>query len=198
MSYQDTACAILCGLHNRLGESSPVGLLDQATVRDLVILSLLPEMLDDYKGIPEIEPPSRMEEMIKTYTGPLQQFNRDRLIAYYTGQKADFRDKICAQHHCYDCNAFWYDASYPGTRSICPKCGQNSRVMTWNCGCPSVPPWVNIETFAIYWGGASKRLSDPPRRSQYEDFDEYNDYEADLVASGVYEAEEGGYLTDDN
>ena len=169
------------GLHKRLGDSSPVGLLDAYLAKEIILISILSEMLDDYHGTPEIEPPSRLEAMLQTYQAPLQQFNRERLEAYLGGTQQEFRSRVTGSHRCYECSAEWYDVSYPGDRRTCPKCGQSGRIGSWNSWASSIPPWVNIDTYATYSAGVPKRIPSPQMRARlWDDIDDdEGDYRSD-------------------
>lgn len=181
-----TSYAFACGLHEKLGKNSPVFILDEYLVKDIALAQMhdiLCEMLADYSNTTELylDVPNRMDEMVRTYKNPMQKFNQERLTSYLDGTKKEFLKREVSVHHCYSCDARWYDSdalhsnpriyltklnkscddSFPGSRKICPKCKETSRIFTRSSWANAIPPWVNIDTFSVYSDGIPKRLPDP-------------------------------------
>jgi hypothetical protein len=148
--------ALALGLHPRLGENSPIGLIDGYTIQmisdlvceDQVIEDMLTDFFQRSGAYPEDEDEHAViiQKMRKIYLGNPNPMSKFILDQFLRGQSVTYKE-----FECNDCPTCGMMVTRPGYTHKCPNCYSDD--ITYSDSTEPYPPWLNIED--AYWNTMS-------------------------------------------
>jgi len=138
------------GIHQRVGEDSPVQLLSSLpiqTISEFVCEEeiLLETMLKDY-CVDNGELEKNMDGMRHTYLDKPSPSSLARMLAYSTGKQEDFLSQHAEIIICEECGTHCYCIGKLECSPICTQCDRDDTFLV-DISVRDIPPWIDIDTF---------------------------------------------------